>query len=738
MIYLNIEDIKKLEPLFGAWTVSGMIGEGTDSRIYRLQCVSGETVSNAVLKAVHIESGKNISPELLSSVGYASSLDYDDACLSVCRREAEAVMSLKGHPNVVKIYNYNIVPEPGSGFTLMLLCEQLKPLSDGINAESGDEATVKKLGKDICAALEAYASAGYCHGEIKPENIYVDAKGNFKLGDFGFCRILKTVTQRGSAGYMAPEVYSGDRPSYSSDIYSLGLLMYKFMNHNRVPFLPRFPDPISFADREIAFDSRMRAQTMPEPDQASPAMARAILKACAYNPAERYQSPGQFIKVISDIPDMKTDAPEDDYMTRFFVPVTDLADKDEEKTQTMEKPVHRPIPPENFTALSRAAQTGSTFGVQPPEAPESEQLLPEIEVEQEEEEEEPVKEKKKINGVVLAVIIIAAVLLLAAAVIFAKGTLFSKEEETTTVPTTTTEKVIVYNFVNSFYDNIKNDAEYTDKFVFEVQYAVNDARQGIIVDQSLTPGISVDKGTTVVLTVSSGPEKIMLQDVVGKPYNEAYELLKSSGFSVTSKTVENDRQHDEGIVAQMSLESDREYEKGTTVVLSVWGERPTEVTTTEETTTQPTTTEPTTTEPTTTEPTTTESQEPESTEFTTDELFDDEDREYYEVVNPSVSFVKKNGTLESVTLEISSIPGADPLPTKQAVIRSFLGNRMVQTIHCPISCTVSEDGETIICTLEIKDEDFEYDPANYKYFVSFQEGTIVTDTGTNYGFSVPL
>ena len=89
---------------------------------------------------------------------------------------------------------------------------------------------------------------------------------------------------------MAPEVYKGEAYGASVDIYSLGIVLYRFMNNNRAPFLPPYPTPIKYADRESAMARRIKGETLPAPANADEALSRVILKACAYKPEDRYRS----------------------------------------------------------------------------------------------------------------------------------------------------------------------------------------------------------------------------------------------------------------------------------------------------------------------------------------------------------------------------------------------------------------------------------------------------------------
>lgn len=87
---------------------------------------------------------------------------------------------------------------------------------------------------------------------------------------------------------MAPEIYYEKEYGAQVDIYSLGLVLYWLLNHNRGPFLPAYPEPITYASREQALRRRVSGEVMSPPEEAEPQLAKVILKACAFAPQDRY------------------------------------------------------------------------------------------------------------------------------------------------------------------------------------------------------------------------------------------------------------------------------------------------------------------------------------------------------------------------------------------------------------------------------------------------------------------
>ncbi len=145
---------------------------------------------------------------------------------------------------------------------------------------------VIKLGMDICSALEEYAQRGIVHGGVKPSNIFVSPEGDFVLGDENVASLYEDSypSINGVYVYMAPETLKEGTRDTRSDIYSLGIIMYKLLNNNRAPF--RKSD--DYEDAKMALDMRMSGKRLSAPINADALLSEIILKACEYEPDKRY------------------------------------------------------------------------------------------------------------------------------------------------------------------------------------------------------------------------------------------------------------------------------------------------------------------------------------------------------------------------------------------------------------------------------------------------------------------
>ena len=221
--------------------------------------------------------------------------------------EIELLVNLKS-PHIVHINEFDAVEEPDhSAFYLLIRMDLLQALTAFRANHLADtpeqaDAYAHKVALDICDALRVCHENGICHRDIKPANILYGVTGDFYLGDFGVSQYTAapdaTLTSSGTARYAAPEQLIG-RADSRSDLYSLGLVLYELTNHWRGPFLPAYPAKITAEDRYNAQCKRLAGDALPPPDNCPPALAAVVLKLCAPDPGDRYQTVQEVLDALS-------------------------------------------------------------------------------------------------------------------------------------------------------------------------------------------------------------------------------------------------------------------------------------------------------------------------------------------------------------------------------------------------------------------------------------------------------
>jgi len=287
---------EQLDKIWEGWKVNKILGEGAFGKVYHIEKEEYQHKYEAALKVISIPQNQSeVNSALNDGMDEKTVSIYFDNIVRDIVKEIILMNELKGDSNIVSYEDHKVVPNSdGVGCTIYIRMELLTPLYEYARKNSFSYIDVIRLGIDMCKALELCHQDKIIHRDIKPENIFVSKKGKYKLGDFGIARQMEKnnigLSKKGTVTYMAPEVYKGEVYDETVDIYSLGIVLYRFLNNQRAPFLPAYPAMITPVDRERANIMRMSGEKMEKPCNADPKLARVVMKACAYSPKDRYKS----------------------------------------------------------------------------------------------------------------------------------------------------------------------------------------------------------------------------------------------------------------------------------------------------------------------------------------------------------------------------------------------------------------------------------------------------------------
>ncbi len=208
------------------------------------------------------------------------------------RREAEAAAGLQ-HPNVVAVFDRGAID--GTYYIAMQYIEgrSLKQLID--SGLSVDQAV--RLVRQVLEAARFAHRHGIVHRDLKPQNVIVDAEDKAVVTDFGIARAgVSEITQAGSVlgtpHYLSPEQAQGMDVTPVSDLYSIGVILYEALT-GRVPFE---------ADSAVAIAMKQVSQTPQRPSsinaRISPALDAVVMRALEKDPAQRFQTADAFIAAL--------------------------------------------------------------------------------------------------------------------------------------------------------------------------------------------------------------------------------------------------------------------------------------------------------------------------------------------------------------------------------------------------------------------------------------------------------
>ena len=283
------------------WNEDCILGEGSFGKVYRAKRMEygGRTFYSAIKVISVPKNQQEIKTARSQGMNDEAIYNYFRGLVDNLLNEITLMDNLKGAKNIVGIEDYKIIEREGEiGWDIFIRMELLTPFDSFISNPEFSQLDVIRLGVDICTALEVCEQNYIVHRDIKPDNIFISRFGEYKLGDFGIARKLETtqanLSRKGTLNYMAPEVYKSEAYGSNVDIYSLGLVLYTLLNNNRIAFLPPYPQQITYSDNEEALSKRLSGVLLTPPCNASASLGATIVKACAYNPQERFQTATEF------------------------------------------------------------------------------------------------------------------------------------------------------------------------------------------------------------------------------------------------------------------------------------------------------------------------------------------------------------------------------------------------------------------------------------------------------------
>lgn len=260
----------------GRYMVQDKIGTGGMAIVYRgLDEVLGRTVAI-----------KTMLPQYANDPSFAARF----------KQEAQAAAALQS-PYIVSVYDWG-----KDGDTYYIIMEYLRgtDLKSGIRKHGAlDCRKVAQIGSQISQALTVAHRHDIIHRDIKPQNIMVQPDGNVKVMDFGIARaknshLTTDNSVLGTAHYVSPEQTQGLELGPTTDIYSLGIVMYEAAT-GQVPF--DGDDAISVALKQVSDPPLPPSQINPRVD---PALESIILKCMQKLPEDRFQTADELYRVLRD------------------------------------------------------------------------------------------------------------------------------------------------------------------------------------------------------------------------------------------------------------------------------------------------------------------------------------------------------------------------------------------------------------------------------------------------------
>ena len=457
------------------------------------------------------------------------------------RREAQSAASLN-HPNIVAVYDTGeeiiedannrsiavpyIVMEYVEGHTVKDLISDgtAVPINEAIEIVSG-----------VLSALQYSHANHLVHRDIKPGNIMLTPEGKVKVMDFGIARALTdsqaTMTQTnavvGTAQYLSPEQARGETVDERSDLYSTGVVLFELLT-GRPPFK---------GDSAVAVAYQHVEQIPPTPSSIlsdiPDSLDRVVLKALAKNRDDRYRSAAEMLSDLQRVArGMDVGAPPADSWATEVLPSAGLVG------------ARAAVPAATSTVSAPAAGVSSTSTSLPAVSSDGDAAS------------KAAAARKRRTAIIMTLVVIALLLI--------GGSVWALSRSAATP-----EAVSVPNVVGLSQADAKSQIEAAGlEWELNPEKVASDTvDKDAVASTDPAGGAQAEKGSTVRVTISSGPDSVTLPDnLVGMSPDEARQAVEALGlkWEVNSSKVASDTVA-EGKVAQTNPSPGSKVKAGQTI-----------------------------------------------------------------------------------------------------------------------------------------------------------------------------
>lgn len=265
----------KLPDKLNMWKINELLSSDNNCEIYKISTKDYDgTVVNALLRHISIYGDV-----------------YNDENVNYFEDEAAFINSVAKAGDCFNYIDTASTNEPiKEKYDFYIVTHDLKTLADIIKSKNFTDYEIIDFGIQMCSILELLEAKNIFHGNINPENIYVTSDGKYKLGGFSDCE-----SKINNMSFVAPEIFRKENADFTTDIYSLGIIMYYMCNNYKIPF------ESSTGSKNDAVNERFSGKQVYAPEHGSEKLKSVIIIACQYNNANRWKNAGNIKNALTSI-----------------------------------------------------------------------------------------------------------------------------------------------------------------------------------------------------------------------------------------------------------------------------------------------------------------------------------------------------------------------------------------------------------------------------------------------------
>lgn len=459
----------------------------------------------------------------------------DKDLLEQFKTEAKSAARLI-HPYIINIYD--VISEGDIQYIIMEYVDGIT-LKDYLKEHKLPLNAVLEIAVRLADALKHAHSRNIIHCDIKPQNILIDKNLNPKITDFGIAKMISNQTMvytsavMGSVHYISPEQANGEQITACSDIYSLGVVLFEMLT-GKVPYNGNTAVSVAMMHAEKPIP-----QLSDYMEDVPEGLQEIINKALAKKSVNRYQTAEELRKDLMSLKMKLYPFSSDEYKKDMqeVLPVKAEADKPEDMVngETLIMKPRRSMP----DTVEEPAEADEIISAEPEDS-----MAKKI-----------IRKKKSLSftkvlmAVTVLVVIISAIAHL----------LFNHSREEVIVPEVTEMQV---SEAQILLEDKGFEVELEERYV-------DDAKPGVVIEQSPKAGEKRKEGSVVYLSISKGAELKAVPEVLGMSLVKAERIILEAGYEVGKVVKKYDRDKKLGSVIEQTPKAKDKAPKGSKINLII-------------------------------------------------------------------------------------------------------------------------------------------------------------------------